>query len=159
MLPLLLILETTNTKAISLLTMDVKTRRLIGVNWETLEEALKSLNIWAKVLVTISNAMLDVLLVIEYAPKSLTGSILTTKLVNMETEYMRTKKTKVILYGVPLYISEDLLGHFFAKFGEFADVSSIRSKTGIATGDVEIMVTLTGKVFIEIPSVLICRGR
>lgn len=57
LLPLFLLLEAANTKKISLLTKDIKIRRLIGVNAETMEEALKCLNIGAKVLPRKSNAM------------------------------------------------------------------------------------------------------
>lgn len=51
------LLEVRNTKTIFLLTTDVKTHNLIGVNRETMEGAIKSLNIGAKVLTRRSNAM------------------------------------------------------------------------------------------------------
>lgn len=53
----------------------------------------------------------------------------------LQTEYMSITKTKVTFHGVPLYITENHLGFFFAKFGEVAGVSSVKSKAGIATGD------------------------
>lgn len=45
---------------------------------------------------------------------------------------------------------------FFAKFGEVSNVSPIKRKAKIATTDVEIMVTVTRKNFMEIPNTLIC---
>lgn len=42
--------------------------------------------------------------------KELAGTILTTKLVGIQTEYMGTLKTKITLPGVPMDISEDPLG-------------------------------------------------
>lgn len=54
---------------------------------------------------------------------------------------MGTRKTKVTLHGILLYISEDHLGFFFSQFGEVADVSSIKSKAVIGTGDVETLLT------------------
>lgn len=50
LLLVLSLLEAVNTKTISLLTMDLKTHKLIDVNRDCMEEALKSLNIEAKVL-------------------------------------------------------------------------------------------------------------
>lgn len=42
------ILETVNTRTISLLTTDIKTHKLIGVNREIMEEALKKTNYWGQ---------------------------------------------------------------------------------------------------------------
>lgn len=57
----------------------------------------------------------------------------------------------VTLDGVPLYIAEDHLGFFYVKFGDVSDVSLVKCKTGIATTDFEIMITLTWKNFMNIP--------
>lgn len=61
--------------------------------------------------------MRDILLRTEVAGKSLADSILTTKRVRLQTQYMGAKKAKVTLLGVPLYISEDHL--FFVFFSKF----------------------------------------
>lgn len=98
--------------------------------------------------------MWDVLLATEGVAKSLAVSILTTNSMRMQTKDMGTRKTKVTLYRVPLYISEDHLRYFFAKFHEVTVVSSIKSKTSI----IEIMLTLTRKKFMEILNVLLCGG-
>lgn len=97
--------------------------------------------------------MWDILLTTEDAVKSLAGNILTTKSVRLQTEYMGIRKT------VALYITADHLRFSFAKFGEVADVWFVKSKADIATGDFEIMATLSGKNFMDIPNVLICAGR
>lgn len=60
------------------------------------------------------------------------------------------------MHGVHLYISDNHLGFFFATFGEVSIVSPIKSKVGIATGDVEIVVAVTRKNFIDIPNIMIC---
>lgn len=59
---------------------------------------------------------------------------------------MGARKVKVTLHRVSLYISEDHL-FFFSKFGEVADVTLV-SEAGIATGAVEIMLTVYRKNFI-----------
>lgn len=55
-------LDGINTRTISLLAIDVKSRKLIAVSRETMEEALKNLNIGPKVLARRLNAMSDILL-------------------------------------------------------------------------------------------------
>lgn len=50
-------------------------------------------------------------------PKSLAGSVLTTKSVRLQFEYMGTQKTRVMLDGVPMDLTVERLGVFF-KFGD-----------------------------------------
>lgn len=71
---------------------------------------------------------------------------------------MGTRKSKVTLHRVPLYILEDHLGFFFSKFVEVADVSTVKSKVGIATGNLEILITADRENFMKIPNVLLCSG-
>lgn len=75
------------TRTISLLTMDVKLCKLIGISREMIEEALKSLKITPNILMKWSNAMWDVLLVME---KELAGNVLTTKVLQLQIKYMGT---------------------------------------------------------------------
>lgn len=117
-----------------------------------MEEAIKRLNIAVKILVRRSRAMWDILLASDDTAKSLVGNIMTTKSVRLQTEYLGTRKTKVILHGVHLYILLDHLGFFFSKFGKVA-----RDKAGIAAEDVEVMVSR--KNFVAIPNVLMYEGR
>lgn len=69
-----------------MLTTDMKTRKLIGVSRHTMEEAQKSLKIGPKMLAKQSNAMLA----IEEDVKQLTGNVLISKSVQLQTEYMGT---------------------------------------------------------------------
>lgn len=50
MLPVPSLLDSINTKSIALLATDVKTRKLIGVDKEIIEEAINSLDIGASIL-------------------------------------------------------------------------------------------------------------
>lgn len=63
------------------------------------------------------------------------------------------------MHGVPIDISEDRLGAFFAQYGKVEWVAGIVSKAGIATGDVLIEITLTRKNFNDIPNIIMCRDR
>lgn len=47
----------------------------------------------------------------------------------------------------------------FVFFSQFGEVSPIKCKAGIVTGDVEIVITLNRKQFLEIPNTLACGGR
>lgn len=80
-----------------------------------MEENLTALNIEAKVLARKSNAVWDILLATEEMAKTLVGSILTTKMLRLQTEYMSTWKTCITLHELPMYITEDHLGAFFFR--------------------------------------------
>lgn len=111
-----------NKKTISLLTTYVKSRKLIGVSRETIRKVIKNWKIRPKVLVRKSNALCDILLTTEQEAKQLAGSILTAKWVHFQTEYMRTRKTKVTIQEAPVDISKDLMGMFFAQYGRRRDL-------------------------------------
>lgn len=51
------------------------------------------------------------------------------------------------------------LGYFFSQLGEVAEVSAVKGKNSIATGDVDIFVTVDRKNFSDIPNILICGGQ
>lgn len=54
--------------------------------------------------------MCDILLDTEQEAKQLTGSILMSKEVQLQIEYMGTCKTKITIYGEPVDISDDRMG-------------------------------------------------
>lgn len=70
------------------------------------------------------------------------GSILTTKNLRLQTEYMGTRRIKITVLRVPVDISEDRRGAF-SKFSKVEEVMALLGKPGIATGYVELQVTLT----------------
>lgn len=139
------------TRTISLLTADVKTRKVIAVNRMMMEEAS---NIRAKLIGSRSNAMWDIHLATKEAKKALAYSVLTTTTLRLQTEYMVSRKTWITLHWVPMYITADHLVIFFSDYGDVERVSSIRSKARIAASDLEIMVTL----FNEVSNVIISGG-
>lgn len=100
-----------------------------------MEEALKCLKIVPKILCKRSNAMWDILLASEEETKQLSGSILRTKTLRLQTEYMGTRRTRVTLHGVSMDIKEDHVGDFFALYGQVEEVARILSKTDVPTGD------------------------
>lgn len=95
----------------------------------------------------------------EEEAKSLSGSILTTKVVRLQSEHIGTRKTLVILHGVPMYISEDHLEASMVKYGSIEEVSSVKSQVGISTSDFQVMVTMSHKSFNKVPNVLTCGGQ
>lgn len=101
--------------------------------------------------------MWDKLLATEDVVSSLAGNIL-TKSVWLQAEYMGSnkKKKKLTIYGVSFYNTEEQLRFFVDKV---ADLTSVKSKTGITTGDFKIIVSLTRKNFMDIPNVLTFGGR
>lgn len=75
------------------------------------------------------------------------------------SEYVGTRKSQITLHGVPMYITNDHLGAFIAKYSQVEEVSAVRSRAGIATSDYEVMVIMTRKDFLEVPNVLKCDTR
>lgn len=75
------------------------------------------------------------------------------------SDYVGTRKTQIILHGVLMYITNDHLGVFMAKYGQVKEVSAVRSRAGIATSDYEVMVIMTRKDFLEVSNVLKCDTR
>lgn len=61
----------------------------------------------------------------------------------LQTEYMVTRRTNIIVHGVPMVISEDRVEAFFAKYDQVEEICAVTSKSGIATGDIALQVTLT----------------
>lgn len=124
-----------------------------------MKEGHKGLKIGAKVLARRSNTMWDILLATGEAAKALASSVLITKTLRVQTEYMGTQKTRITLHRVPMYIAEDNLGAFFFDYILVEGVSPIRSRADIATSYYEIMVTFSGPKFNKFPNVITCGGR
>lgn len=64
---------------------------------------------------------------------------------------MGTWWTKATINGMPVDICPDRMGAFFMKFGQVHEVKILRSKAGIAIGNMEISFTVYRKNFNEIP--------
>lgn len=99
-----LVSKVVSYRTIPLLTTNLKTRKLAGVNRKIMEEALMSLSIAPKILARRSNATWDILLATITETKVLAEGILTTKPLRLQIEYLDTQKTKITLHGVPLDI-------------------------------------------------------
>lgn len=97
-----------------------------------------------------SNAIRDILLASEEEIKELARSLLISKSVRIQTEYMGTLRTRMTVYAVPVDITENRLGAYFSNFGLVEAVSPIMSKACITTGDFVPQVTMDRKCFLDI---------
>lgn len=84
----------------SLLTADVKNRKLIGVTREPMEQAMKSFNIPVSVLCKRNNTILDILVGKKETAGKLSENLLTTKSVWLQTKYMGPRKTNITFHSV-----------------------------------------------------------
>lgn len=82
----------------------------------------------------------------------LAGSILTTKSVKLQMEYLGTWKTKIMLPGVTFDISEEHL-EAFLHIADVRIVISAMSKADIAARDVFLQVTMPCKCFMDISNI------
>lgn len=72
---------------------------------------------------------------------------------------MGTQRAKVTVHGVPIDITEDRLGEFFAQYSKVDEVAGVTSKAEIATGDIVLDISLTRKSIADIPNILMYRER
>lgn len=112
-------LNVVNTRTISLLTTDGKIWKFNGVSRETMEQALNCLKIGPKMLARKSNAILDILLASEQEAKQLVRSVLMSKVVRLQSEYMGTHRMKIAIHCVPGDISEDRICLFFSEMAKW----------------------------------------
>lgn len=62
-------------------------------------------------------------------------------------------------YCVPVGISQDRMEEFFAKYGQVQEVSAVRGKADIATGDIVLQIVFIRQSFQNIPNILTCRDK
>lgn len=125
-----------------LLTADLKTRNLIDASRR---------KVWR------NGPNADVLLATEEEVKKLVENVLTTKVLCLQMEYMGTRRTKITVHGVPFNIILDHVEAVFANFSQVGDVTYVLNKAGMATGDLDLQVTLNRKRFLDVPDSLVCK--
>lgn len=108
-------------------------------------EVLNGLNNVVKMLVRRTNAIWNIFLTSKEEARSLAGSILTTKSVRMQIEYMGIRRIKITLYGMTMDVEEDLVRLFFTNYGQVEE-------------DIILQLTTSHKCFLKIPDTLICQG-
>lgn len=127
------------SRKISLITTDVKTRKLIGVSRKTLEEALRSLNIATNVLAKWNKSMWFILLASEEAAK-LAWSVL-------------AKKATHRLYGNPQNQDDASRG----DHGCLREPLQSSARRSLPLKNLTLIVTRRN--FVDIPDTLISRRR
>lgn len=110
------------TTTISLLSMDVKTLKLISISREILEEALKILNVGAKILAKKVDCFVEHPAGIERGSKAVGGEY-----PHHQIGEAGVTVNRIHLQWAPMDITEDHLGVFFTKYGLVGDVT--RSNT------------------------------
>lgn len=70
----------------------------------------------------------------------------------------RILKNKEIRGGTSQSSFMHIRGSSFLFFSQFGEISPFKSKVGIVVGDVEIVIMLNRKQFLEIPNTLACGG-
>lgn len=63
------------------------------------------------------------------------------KSVRLQTDYMRTSKTRIILHGAPVDIGEDRIEGRFIKYGQVDKVSAVIRKSGFTNKDMILHLT------------------
>lgn len=139
-------MESINTQTTSLLTTDGKT--LMAVSKDTLEEAIKSLQMTSKVMATSSHTMLNIFSLMEEEDTRLAKSVLMTKHARQDVDFstwdsIRCEKRT---FGSILQLCK-------------GEQCLTNSNSDFATSNFMLQMTLTKKAFVNIANVLICHGQ
>lgn len=98
-----------------------------------MDDVHKSFNIVLNLSATRTNAMWDILLTSEEETRAVAGNI-RIKPVMMQTEYVGTRRTRIIFHRTLISIEEYHVRAFFTKYGQLEEVSSVKSKVALPLG-------------------------
>lgn len=118
----------TVTRTIFLLTTDAKIHKLVSISKEAIEATPKCLKVVLKILAKCSNVMWNIL---EEESKQLAWSILMTKALQLQTKYIGTCRTRIMIYGALLVITKAYVGAFFALYGQVEEVACVLRNVGV----------------------------
>ena len=150
-LPIPELIKEVETKTLSFIIMDIKTRRLAGIRKETFEELLRAAGIPAKYFCRRSFATWDVLLPSEELVVKLAGNNVTSEHFRLQPEYMGYIRIKVTVCNVPIQLSGDVIAAYLTEYGDVQDVAKAKSTNGTAHGDHYFTMCLNRTGFQSIP--------
>ena len=153
-LPIPELIKEVETKTLSLIITDIKTRRLPSIRKETFEELLRAAGIPAKYFCRRSFATWDVLLPSEELAVKLASNNITSKHFRLQPEYMGRTQIKLTVCNVSIPLREDVIAAYLTEYGDVEDVAKAKSTNGTAQGDHYFTMCLNRTGFRSIPQTL-----
>ena len=148
------LIKEVQSKTISFVITDVRTRRLAGIKKDTFEELLRAADIPAKYYCRRSFATWDVLLPSEEQAAKLAGGNITSKYFRLQPEYMGRCRIKITVCNVPIALNEEFLAAYLIKYGNIENIEKAKSTNGTAHGDYVFTMCLDRGRFTAIPHVI-----
>ena len=134
-LPIPELVEKLTPRILSLVVLDLKTKKLVGLKRETFEELLKKTGIPCQYFCRKSFATWDVLLPMEDQAAKLAANNVTTKYFRLQLEYRGTRRLRVTICNVPAHITGEVLAAYLSSYGQVEEFNLLRSPARTAYGD------------------------
>ena len=128
-LPIPEIVQQLEPRILSLVISDIKTKKLVGLKKETFEELPRKAGIPCQYFCRKSFAMSDVLLPTEEQDAKTAKSNIMTKNFRLQPEYKGTRRLRVTICNVPVYITGEVLALYLSAF-EVKEFNLVRSPAG-----------------------------
>ena len=142
-LPIPEILQKLKPRTVSLVVTDLKSRRLVGLKKEGFEDLIRKAGVPCQYFCRRSFATWDVLLPSsEQAAKFASGNV-TTKFFRRQPEYLGTRRIRVTVCNVPVFITGEVLAAFLSAYGRVEEITLLKSVAGTAYGDYVFRMCLT----------------
>ena len=157
-LPIPEIAKDLETRILSLVVTDLKTKRVTGLKKKAFEKLIRTAGIPYQYFCR-SFATLDILLpTVEQAARTAATNN-KTKHFHLQPEYMGTRRVRVTMCNVPAFLMGDVLASYLSKYGRVEEVALQRSANGTAYGDYTFRICLSREGFQAITEIIISRDR
>ena len=143
-LPIPEILQRLELRIVSLVVSDIKTKRLVGLKKESFEDLLRKAGVPCQYFCKRSFASWDVLFPSAEQAEKVASSNIMTKFFRLQTEYLGTRRIRVTICNIPVFITREVLAAFLSAFGRVEEINLLRSAAGTAHGEYVFRLSLSG---------------
>ena len=146
-------------RVVTMVVHDINQGRLTSVDKDILASALIACGVKPLMIQKSNYANYDILLESEEKAREAAAKVHKSKNLKMEPMYMGRRHTTLTLYNVPVNITKECLGAYFARWGDIETIIAGRLKCGVFSANWRISMKTTTADYEKIPDYLICRGQ
>ena len=134
-LPIPEISEARDPCIISLVVVDIKTRRFAGIKKDNFEVLMRTAGSPGQYFYRRSFAAWDVLLPSKEQAAKLAKSCINTKFFQFQPENVGTRRIRVTVCNVPVNLPVEVVASYLSTFGRVEEIIQLRATAGTARGD------------------------
>ena len=153
------ILQKLESRIVSLVVTDHKTRRLVGLKKESFEELLRKASVPCQYFCCRSFAIWDALQPSKEQAAKVASNNIVTKFFRLQPEYLGTRRIRLTVCNVPAFITGEVRAAFLSAYGCVEEINLLRSAAETAYGDYAFRLCLTREGFQANPKVIVSRER